>query len=126
MESKTVILYFDDETSICALAKLQLETAFDGYDIQCGHNVGDLDSILMQIGGVERIALVCTDGKLKFNGFGWEIIEKLMERGYNGPSIYTGNSTLPETKKDLYVGLAPKRGAELVRILETHLSKNLH
>ena len=44
-------------------------------------------------GGIERIAIILTDGNLE-QVHGSDIIERFRQLGYTGPAIYTGLSRL--------------------------------
>jgi len=115
MVIKDTILYFEDEFSIREGAKEDLEEAFPSYKILANYR-GDkevVDEIIRELNSIDRIAIVCTDGRLA-GSYGWDVVEELRRRDYNGPALYTGGSELPQDKQHLYVGEAQKTGEGLV------------
>lgn len=121
MVNKEVILYFEDDVPISNIAKKQLKKAFPKYEIIL--NAGDgVSEVLNQIGGVERIVMVCTDGTLTSN-LGWYVVKELKQKGYCGPALYTGARPLPEEEEYLYVGKAEKLGEELINAIKKYIKE---
>ena len=121
--NKDTILYFEDLFGICEGAVKDLTKAFPEYKVigDEGHE-GCVGKVIKKIGGIEMIAIVCTDGALFGNVKGWDIVKELQSRGYSGPAIYTGSSDLPENEKKLYVDRSDqKTGKSLVDSVRKNL-----
>ena len=122
-KKKAAILYFEDNCGFLDRAVFDLKKAFPEYDIVGNWGYEDwADDVFKEIKGIEKIAIVCTDGSLRDGLKGWSIVEELRQRGYAGPALYTGYSDLPEDKKHLYVGRCEKSGESLVKSVREHLS----
>lgn len=124
---KDTILYFEDAPMVWKWAEIDLAEAFPEYKRVLGKE-GDkkeVDKILNEIGGIEKIAIICTDGKLegeeKLN-YGWETINYLREKGYNGPAIYTGGTELPEKARTLYTVISKEKYGN---ILINHIKNSI-
>ncbi|GEM_PF-5838927 len=122
---KDIIFYFEDEDFFGETAQRILKTAFPTYKtiIHSGHRHAKIcvDEVMAQIENLDSIAVVCTDGNLADFVTGWDVVEELKRRGYNGPAIYTGGSQLPTEKTNLYVNQTSKFGDDLISALRKHL-----
>jgi hypothetical protein len=102
--AKDVILYFEDNEIMLMLAQVQIGRTFPQHRLVT--SLGEKDcvaKVLKQTGGIERIAIVCTDGQL-VDSMGWDILSELKSRGYTGPALYSGSTNLPRDKEHLYTG----------------------
>jgi hypothetical protein len=123
MTNKKSILYFEDEPEIAMGARRELIQRFPEFDITVSFDGSiEIKDILKKIGGVERIAIVCTDGKLR-GEMGWDVIEKLRKEGYQGPALYTGSTKLPKDKEGLYVCSAEKEGHNLISNIQKYIQR---
>jgi len=104
-DEKKVIAYFEDDRGKTMIAEDTLSEKFPECNLIFDKGVGNasesVDRVIKSANGIEKIALVCTDGHL-LNCKGWEILTVLREKGYRGPAVYTGFSILPEEFKGLY------------------------
>lgn len=121
--AKDTILYFEDEPGICEEAEFELNDEFPNLrTITCFGGVGCVENVLKQAGGIERIAIVSTDGNLKELVQGWEVVEELRAKGYTGPAVYTGASNLPKDKEHLYAAQTfTKHGDDFLDAIREHI-----
>lgn len=125
---KAVILYFEDDFR--DIAKRYLEAAFPEYQIgvhdggkRHGNVKAIIDEVIQQFFSLSSVAMVCTDGNLAGFITGWDVVEELNSRGYNGPAIYTGGHQLPIEKAHLYVSQTSKFGDDLVHAIRESLQE---
>lgn len=123
-EGRKAIVYFEDELWARTAAEKDLEGEFCDCNIVL--NMGGkncVDEVIEASGGVEKIAVVCTDGGLCGGINGWDVLRELKNRGYGGPAIYTGESDLPKSERALYFAVGvEKRGRDLVDAVRKCLS----
>lgn len=116
------ILYVEDEATTCRMAEYYLEKAFPDYNlVVCGAR-SVVDERLKRAGvNLKDIAIVCTDGEL-CSSFGWEVVEDLRKKGYQGPALYTSTTTIPIEKRGLYAELnVEKVGKGLIETIRRYI-----
>lgn len=124
MVKKDTIIYFDDEQSILDLAEVHFKENFPGYRIclRKGKRI-PIEQLISSVGGIEKIALVCTDGTLIETYKGWELVRELRNSGYKGPAIYTGHCGLEKEDKPLFdVVINKDKWDELIETMKGYLS----
>ena len=125
---KKIIIYFEDEEDFREVARIDLEEKLPNYRIitqEGGHKYGNaagcINEVFKQIENLRLIAMVCTDGNLAGDVAGWDIVEELRHRGYDGPALYIGGTLLPKEKAHLYVDRADKTGEGLISVIKRHI-----
>ena len=111
MPERTII-YFEDDSYYQGLVIDFLGPEFPDYklDVRKGERQS-AGEIFRSVGGVEKIAAVCTDGALVGTFKGWELIQDLRKSGYNGPTFYVGSEPLPKKYRHLFTSIVEKNMA---------------
>jgi hypothetical protein len=105
-------------------AAAQLEDAFPEHDIQTARGRTEVDE-LIDVGSIplDEIAIVCTGDLLDAGSTGWGVVERLRNRGYEGPALYIGvEFEIPERHRYLFSGKASYvRNNDLVEKVNQYL-----
>ena len=72
------------------------------------------------------LVMVCTDGNLGGSMTGWEVVELLRDKGYEGQALYTGGTVLPPDKEYLYSEVCYKSSLKdnLVDVVRKYLNSS--
>ncbi len=123
------ILYVEDIRALRRGAVRELSEAFPSYTVLGAASVYEAYEQIGSNGGLENLALVCTDGDLIGYGepedednHGLALVERLRGQGYEGPVIYTSSREPSERDvNDLKLIHAPKKGDGLLDAVRKHL-----
>lgn len=77
----------------------------------------DIASVFDKNVRIDQLDVVMTDGILGYPDYGWDIAEKLRERGYNGPIVYVGGADIPADKIGYFSDVVGKSNTD--KLLET-------
>ncbi|MEK6927153.1 MAG: hypothetical protein AABX11_01855 [Nanoarchaeota archaeon] len=116
------IVLLEDDPSTRKAFSFCLEMTFSNYNIiaNCGEE-NCIDNILVSSGGLEKIAVVITDGNLGGGRWGWDIAEELRHKGYRNPIVYYGATILPTEKECLFDHKSAKSVDLLLELLRRYL-----
>lgn len=106
MENKKIILYLEDDEPRFTADWIQRDLPDFDVVFGAGYHENEMadpvEKKFMDAGGLENLAIVCTDGKLIGSKNGWDVINYFRQEGWEGPAIYCGFSSIPEEFEYLF------------------------
>jgi len=118
---KDTIVYIDDEAYVAYTAEERLKMDFPDYSFVHSSGHPPCVRMILEEVNLDRIAVICADGHLPAHTWGWDVVEELKQKGYCGPTVYIGGTTLPEEKKHLFSDVADKFGDKLIETLRKYI-----